>query len=372
MFEREKVRALIIEDDFLVSEMIRGTLEELKFDVIGEAGSGREGVELTQELRPDVILMDIQMPDMDGIEASRRIQDCCPTPIVVLTAYESQDLVEQASEAGVGAYLVKPPNRAQLQRAITIAMARFQDMMKLRRMNEALEARNEELDAFAHTVAHDLQNPVARIVGFAETLSTSAESLPEEEMRNFLSVIARDGRRMSRIIDELLLLAGLRQIDATLVPVDMGRILEEVQERLIDAIEGTEATLSLPDHWPAAQGYAPWLEEVWVNYISNAIRYGGRPPKVRLGAEVRPGPEGETGEILFWVEDNGEGIAPEEQEVLFRPFTRLEQVKTEGHGLGLSIVRRIVEKLGGEVGVESEVGEGSRFWFTLPAAEEMA
>lgn len=365
MLEEGKVRALIIEDDFLVSEMIRGTLEELKFDVVGEASSGREGVELTQELQPDVILMDIQMPDMDGIEASYRIQACCPTPIVVLTAYETPELVEQASEAGVGAYLVKPPNRAQLQRAITIAIARFEDMMELRRMNEALEARNEELDAFAHTVAHDLQNPVARIVGFAETLATSAEDLPDEELRNFLSVIARDGRRMSRIIDELLLLAGLRQIDVTLVPVDMGKVLEEVQERLVDAIHDTKATLSLPDKWPAAQGYTPWLEEVWFNYISNAIRYGGRPPEVRLGAEKA------GGTIRFWVEDNGEGIAPEDQELLFQPFTRLEQVKTGGHGLGLSIVQRIVDKLGGEVGVTSEVGRGSRFWFTLPAAEEM-
>ena len=362
--EREKVRALIIEDDFLVSEMIRGALEELKFDVIGEASSGREGVELTQELRPDVILMDIEMPDMDGIEASRRIQDYCPTPIVVLTAYETQELVEQASEAGVGAYLVKPPNRAQLQRAITIAIARFQDMMALRRMNETLEARNEELDAFAHTVAHDLQNPVARMVGFAETLATSASDLSDEELRNFLSVIARDGRRMSQIIDELLLLAGLRQLDVTPAPMDMGMILEEAQERLVEAIDEAEATILLPDKWPAAEGYAPWLEEVWFNYISNAIRYGGRPPEVRLGSER------ENDEVLFWVEDNGEGIAPEDQELLFQPFTRLEQVKTGGHGLGLSIVRRIVEKLGGEVGVESEVGLGSRFWFRLPAAED--
>lgn len=362
MFKRERLRALIIEDDYLVSEMIRGTLEELDLDVIGEASSGQEGVEFAQKLDPDVILMDIQMPDMDGIEASRRIQASCPTPIVVLTAYETQELVEQASEAGVGAYLVKPPNRAQLQRAITIAVARFQDMMELRRMNETLQARNEELDAFAHTVAHDLQNPVARIVGFAETLASSANDLEEKELRKFLSVIVKDGRRMSRIIDELLLLAGLRQHDVTPVPVDMAAILEEVQERLIDSILDLEATITLPDRWPVAQGYPPWIEEVWFNYLSNAIRYGGQPPEIQLGAKV------EGAEIRFWVEDNGQGIAPEEQVHLFQPFTRLEQVKTGGHGLGLSIVQRIVEKLGGEVGVESKVGRGSRFWFTLPAA----
>lgn len=364
IFRGERVRALIIEDDYLVSEMIRGTLEELNCDVIGEASSGEEGVTLTQELRPDVILMDIQMQDMDGIVASRRIQSCCPTPIVILTAYETQELLEQASEAGVGAYLVKPPNRAQLQRAITIAVARFQDMMALRRMNETLRARNEELDAFAHTVAHDLQNPVSRMVGFAETLASSVDALAEDELREFLSVIARDGRKMSRIIDELLLLAGLRQQEVTPVPVEMGSIVGEVEERLVDSIAEAEAVITLPERWPAALGYAPWIEEVWFNYLSNAIRYGGRPPEIRLGAEVR----GES--ARFWVEDNGQGIAPEKQAHLFQPFIRLEQVKTEGHGLGLSIVRRIVGKLGGEVGVESDVGRGSRFWFTLPAAEE--
>jgi two-component system sensor histidine kinase/response regulator len=119
----------------------------------------------------------------------------------------------------------------------------------------------------------------------------------------------------------------------------------------------------LPKTWPVALGYGPWVEEVWVNYLSNGLKYGGQPPRVELGATAQP-----DGQVCFWIRDNGSGIPPEAQTRLFTPFTRLDQVRAEGHGLGLSIVRRIVEKLGGQVGVKSEAGQGSVFTFTLPAA----
>jgi two-component system sensor histidine kinase/response regulator len=102
-------------------------------------------------------------------------------------------------------------------------------------------------------------------------------------------------------------------------------------------------------------GYAPWIEEVWANYISNAR---GQPPQVTIGATAQP-----DGRIRFWVQDNGSGLSTEAQQRLFTPFTRLEQAHIKGHGLGLSVVQRIIEKLGGQVGVESM---GSTFYFTLP------
>ncbi|MBC7869758.1 MAG: sensor histidine kinase, partial [Chitinophagaceae bacterium] len=113
--------------------------------------------------------------------------------------------------------------------------------------------------------------------------------------------------------------------------------------------------------WPLAAGYAPWVEEVWTNYLSNALKYGGKPPSIELGADEQP-----DGMVRFWVRDNGNGLTPEEQTRVFTPFTRLNQVKVEGHGLGLSVVQRIVDKLGGQVGLESSVGQGSIFSFTLP------
>jgi signal transduction histidine kinase len=112
--------------------------------------------------------------------------------------------------------------------------------------------------------------------------------------------------------------------------------------------------------FPAAQGYGPWVEEVWYNYISNALKYGGEVPVVEIG-----GTEQEDGYIRFWLRDDGKGLTEDQQAKLFVPLARLEEHRVKGHGLGLSIVRRIVEKLNGQVAIESQVGKGSTFSFTL-------
>jgi PAS domain S-box-containing protein len=241
----------------------------------------------------------------------------------------------------------------------------------LRQRSAELQARNEELDAFAHTVAHDLQNPLGMIVGFADLLEQRYTTLPAEDVAHSLRTIVRSGRKMSNIIHELLLLSSVRGIDVDVQPLHMARIVTEARLRLARPIQEHQAEIVLPDVWPKALGHAPWIEEVWVNYLSNAIKYGGRPPRMELGAAVQEG-RSTLPAVRFWVRDNGPGLAPEEQARLFVPFTRLAQGKPPGHGLGLSIVRRIVEKLGGEVGVESDgvAGQGSLFFFTLPAVIE--
>jgi CheY-like chemotaxis protein len=128
MKERESTRVLIVEDNPLVSEMIKGLVEEAGYTVVGEAADGLEAVEMTQSLRPDVVLMDIMMPVMDGIESTRLIYERCPTPVVVLTAYYMPETVERANAAGAGAFLVKPANMREMEQAITIAIARFGDI----------------------------------------------------------------------------------------------------------------------------------------------------------------------------------------------------------------------------------------------------
>jgi len=247
--------------------------------------------------------------------------------------------------------------------AVAIDNARLVEAM--RQYTDELKVRNEELDAFAHTVAHDLKDPLALVVGLAEVLREEYPTLSDEELCRYLRKVAQSGRKMSNIIDELMLLAGVRKIEVEMTPLDMGNIVAEAMQRLADMIEEHQAEVISPETWPVAWGYGPWVEEVWVNYLSNALKYGGRPPRVELGATAQP-----NGTVRFWVRDDGPGLTPEEQARLFTPFTRLEQVCVKGHGLGLSIVRRIVEKLDGQVGVESGVGQGSAFSFTLPGAAD--
>ncbi|MCP4536893.1 MAG: response regulator [Chloroflexi bacterium] len=172
MNERNKnVQVLIAEDDYLISTMIQEMLEHKGHTVVGKAVDGLQAVEMTCQLfgtpnQPDVILMDIKMPDMDGIEATRMIQKRCPTPVVALTAYEAQDLVAEAGAAGVGAYLVKPPDAREMERAITIAIARFDGMIALRQSEERLETIFDSvqigiviIDAETHVIVD--ANPVA-------------------------------------------------------------------------------------------------------------------------------------------------------------------------------------------------------------------
>jgi PAS domain S-box-containing protein len=257
-----------------------------------------------------------------------------------------------------------PAGRLIVLRDIT---ERQQAAEALQQYTQELEARNAELDAFAHTVAHDLKNPLSAVVGFTSYLVSRRGKVEEEQQMTMLNTIQRQGYRMARIIDELLLFASLRKLgEVAFSALDMGQIVAEVQERLAAAIEEKQAHLTLPATWPTPVGYAAWVEEILANYLSNALKYGGTPPHIVLGWEA----QGER--LRFWVQDDGAGLTPEEQARLFIPFTRLDQVSAKGHGLGLSIVRRISEKLGGEVGVESAPGQGSAFWFTLPAAEPAA
>ena len=261
------------------------------------------------------------------------------------------------------------------QAALAIEKARLYEQAQLEvaergRVEEALrqayaelQSQTEELHAFAHTVAHDLKNPVNLIFGYAGMLEQSLDA-EQLELSNLAHSIVLAGEKMNTIIEELMLLAGLREVKVQMEPLgDMGHIVAEARRRLTGLIEKRGAQLIVSDAWPMVIGYGPWIEEVWVNYLSNAIKYGGDPPQIELGAAFLA-----DGTVCLWVRDNGPGLSPEQQARLFVPFERLDQVELKGHGLGLSIVRRIVEKMGGQVGVESEVRQGCRFFFTLPHA----
>lgn len=223
-----------------------------------------------------------------------------------------------------------------------------------------------ELNAFAHTVAHDLKNPLSIVVGYGEMVLEDLRAGNTTNAIPMVESLLRAGERTCRIIDELLTLASVRREDIVPVPLDMAEIVREAEGQLAGLIAASGADLIKPQDWPQALGHAPWVEEVWANYISNAIKYGGKPPRVELGA-IREGDQ-----VRFWVRDNGSGLSPDDQAKLFTEFTRLADIRVAGHGLGLSIVKRIVEKLGGTVGVDSAgiPGQGCTFSFTLPASQE--
>ena len=244
----------------------------------------------------------------------------------------------------------------------------------LRQKAEDLAQRNAELDAFAHTVAHDLKMPLSLMIGYTSFIEAGEVANDPKQLDWCVGAIGQSARKMGSIIDELLLLASFRKIgDVNLKPLDMASIVSDVLIRFTDVIEQSNVEITVPKAWPIAWGYAPWIEEVWANYLSNAIKYGGSPPQIELGATlISVSEDAQTPSdtiVRFWMRDNGSGLSPEQQARLFVPFERLDQARAQGHGLGLSIVQRIIERLGGTAGVESELGAGSTFYFTLPQAD---
>ena len=244
--------------------------------------------------------------------------------------------------------------------AIALENARLVDVLDDRA--HELNARHEELDAFSHTVSHDLKNSLNVTLASAQYLKRKYGTTFDDVGYKSLEEVELTSLRMRSTIGELLLLATIRKAEIKMEPLNMSAIVAEAINRLDEIIREYCPDIVVPVHWPAALGQGPWIEEVWVNYLTNAIKYGGQVPRVELGATPV-----DNDKVRFWVRDNGTGITAEEQAQLFAPVTRPDQ---EGHGLGLAIARRIVEKLGGQTSVESIVGRGSTFSFTLPQANK--
>ena len=222
-----------------------------------------------------------------------------------------------------------------------------------------------DLEAYADNIAHDLKNPVAVISSYMALLESDLEGLVPEEDFRIIQNVTGTADKMNEIIDSLLALARARKQAIMPHPIEMDEVVNHALERLELPIQQKNAHIHVSRPLPAALGHDSWLEEVWVNYIGNAIKYGGTPPEIHVGAMPVPG-----GFVRYWVSDNGNGLSPDEQARLFQKFERLGQNKVDGHGLGLTIIKTVVERLGGTVSVTSSgiPGEGSTFSFTLPSA----
>ena len=222
----------------------------------------------------------------------------------------------------------------------------------------------EDLDAFAHTVAHDLRNSLSSIFSASEIMEEIIKVNDKNLLCELSNLINQSANKSIQITHELLLLATTDKTEVEINPLNMANIFGEAKNQFADLIKNMNAQITEPDEWPEALGYAPWIEEVWSNYLSNAIKYGGTPPIMEVGTEKL-----DDDKIMFFIKDNGKGLTPDDQKKLFNNFVRLNPNKADGYGLGLSIVKKIIEKLNGTVGVESNES-GSKFYFILPTTTQ--
>ncbi len=358
MIEVKKPVILIIDDNITNLEVAVKKLEDQGIIVV-TARNGKRGLERAKLVQPDLILLDVVMPGIDGFETCHRLKADKTTqdiPVIFMTVLTNKEDILKGFAAGGVDYVTKPLE-------VEIMMARVKNHLTIRKLQKELQTKVTELDAFARTVAHDLQNPLGIVIGYADYLTNYFSELEPQDIITTLKRLEAASLKSSSIVNELLLLARLSKQDIRRQPLNMEHIVKRVEQSLQAMIEQYGGQLIIPESWPTALGHPPWIEEVWINYVSNGLKYGGPSPRLELGSNLL-----NDDTIKFWVRDEGPGIPPEDQATLFVEFTRLQRKRIEGYGLGLSIVWRIVEKLGGTVGVESEVGQGSKFYFILPQA----
>ena len=226
-----------------------------------------------------------------------------------------------------------------------------------------LRQQNAALNSFAETVAHDLKNPLGTLVGLTTLLDAYIKANAPADIVTLSHSIVSSGNQALTIVEELLHLGKTDLADLDIGPLNMVAILAEAMTTQTERIVDQTAEIEVQPTFPNAIGYAPWIVEVWRNLLSNALKYGGAPCQIYIGAE-----QNGAGYTRFFIRDNGAGLGPEQIDQLFQPYTRFHDGPEEGTGLGLSIIRRIINRLGGEVGVISQPDAGSEFWFTLPTS----
>lgn len=327
------------------------------------------------EISPDVILLSTALPDVTGFEVYQTLKanaDTGDIPLIFVTNQLEPAHKAEAYQRGAVGYLIEPLSPEELLASCKphLSLSALHQTIAaqeiaLEEAHSAQQASLADLNTFAAMAAHNLRNALNATISYAEYLKKFREEMTAEQILHDLNIISKNGQKMERILKELLLLASIRTEEADLEPLDMESLLFKVQRRLASLIEAHGAELIVPPQWPEALGHYDWIGEVWFNYIGNAIKYGGRPPRVELGATVQA-----EGWIQFWVRDNGAGLTAEQIETLFPPFTRLNQVKAKGNGLGLAVVRHITEKLGGKVGVACDE-RGTIFSFYLPQGSQV-
>jgi PAS domain S-box-containing protein len=228
-----------------------------------------------------------------------------------------------------------------------------------------LQAANARLEAFAFSVAHDLRAPLRGMHGLAQALLEDYGGRLDATGQDYAQRIIDEATSMDVLINDLLAYGRLSHVDLAISAVDLAEVLDASVYAVRDDVQRSGARVDIESRLPTVQGNRSVLIQVFSNLLSNAVKFGGRAPRVRVWAEMR-----EPRVAHVWVEDQGIGIAPEHQERIFGVFERLHGAETyPGTGIGLAIVKKGIERLGGRVGVESHEGGGSRFWVELPRAE---
>jgi len=371
---QQSIRILLIDDDedyFFITRDLLTDIEGATYNVTWIPDIRMAHRALTTQ-HYDVCLVDYQLGQETGLDFLRAaIREGVKVPIILMTGQGGRKIDIEAMNLGAADYLNKNElSSALLERTIRYTIERARHVAQLREYAEDLETKNRELDTYTYTIAHDLTNPLSLVSGFIGLVRLKEKDNLGEESADMLKTVEDQALKMSDMVNQLLWLAQLRDASEMTSIMEIEPIAKAALMRFLDRIEQQNAKVTIEPGMPMAVGQEIWVEEVFANLIGNALKYMGQnntEPRITLRGYER------DGMAVYEVQDNGMGIAPDDQNRLFDMFTRVQNKQTrgiQGLGLGLSIVQRIVTKLGGEVGVRSTQHVGTTFWFTLPLQPE--
>ena len=368
---------LVIDDELGIREGCRRVLEPEGYTV-ETATTGQEGLRRLKEQAFDLVLLDVVMPDVRGVELLGPIHEQDPDIVcVIITGYATVELAVQAIKAGAYDFLSKPFSSDMLLMTVRQGLERRRLSSEARRL-QALEQETAELShakeelerldrfktRFMLTVAHELRTPLTAFQSFL--IAIQQGYIPPDQQEQILQRANERAQELLDMVDDLLRLAAVKEEEeiGKRETLSLADVLERVFSLLkVQADEkGITCILDIR-HRPLVKAHSDQVIQLWTNLISNGIKY--TPP----GGKIRIVLSEQEGRAIGTVEDTGIGIALEDHVRIFEEFYRTPQAKElepHGTGLGLPLVKRIVEGYGGTIEVESELGKGSRFTFRLP------
>jgi len=363
MDPESEIRVLLIEDNSDHAELIQEHFASVATECpnrVEWTDSIGSALELIAKQLFHAILLDLRLPDGDRLEdtVARIVEETPDTPVIVLTSLNDLNLALKAVTLGAQDYLVKSEaNGHLLARAVHYAIER-------KRINAELARSNRALAQFAHTVAHELKSPLSAVVYGLETLKRAAERGKYENIDSVIGQAQTAAGGMARLVNDLLEFAQFDKAKVASIPTSADEAFRNSLAAIRSAVEESKAEIHC-DVLPAVLAHATHLQQLFQNLLSNAIKHRGEQPlRIHVSAQRR------DGQWLFSVHDNGPGIPAEDRERIFGMFERGAE-GSNGAGIGLALCRRIVERHGGRIWVESEPGKGANFLFLLPAADRV-